>query len=142
MLKPPVARRIPPTTTAATARAAQVVQEGSWPCFWMRTSSGAAGAVGSSSVRCLLVSMLMSVRPRELAAPVDDVPGQRVDRQRDQEQHQAGRDQRVDVDAGGLRELERDVGRGGERVAAAVLAPVAGVLGELALEAISKKAAK
>ena len=49
----------------------------------------------------------------------DDGARGHVDDQGDDEQHEARGDQRVDVEAGGLREVERDVGRDRRRVARA-----------------------
>src|SRR6478736_7190765 len=73
---------------------------------WSASRSDAPAGVGAVGVGVVV----MSVRPREVLAPRDDRAGGHVHGQGDDEQGQAGGDQRRDAGLVRLRELRRDVG--------------------------------
>src|SRR3954454_1621391 len=110
IVKLPVASRIAremsaePPTTARRNQGGIVPPPTDGPPSAPTVSAGSNAAAGFSS-RWSLTTLLLDVRPG------DDQPGDHVDDEGDPEEHEAGRDQRVDVDARGLGELEGDVGR-------------------------------
>src|SRR3954452_7634692 len=95
-------------TSARTPKTAEVNQRGisRRP---PRSPEAADGAAEAGGVRVgVLIGSL-----RELGPAVDDRPGEEVDREGDDEQRQAARDQHVHREAAGFREVERDVGGDG-----------------------------
>src|SRR4051794_28049576 len=110
IVKPPVASRIASATSAEPATTARRNQGGSVPPPTVGPPSVATRSAGSKAAATFscgwsFISSSLDVRA------VDDQAGDHVHDQGDPKEDEARGDQGVHVEAGGLREIQGDVGR-------------------------------